>query len=498
MKYKIYYKIFALILVVSLASCVEVEDNYKDILESGETLYTTKPDSLYSYAGDHRVQLQPFVANAYSVTEFIVYWNDGADSQVFPFEKGADEVEGPKLIITGLEEKSYSFEVYSRDTEGNRSVRVDAFATSYGQGFSENLTPRSVVSYSFDGTNATINWLAADDSERGSEVAYTDLISGEDLVWPVAPEQMQTTLLNVDMSKPVTVRSQYVPTPFDEERGIETSIDTFPSEWVELSIPEELGTILSTITTSPVIQGIEINWTNPTNLTVDIKVDYTVGGEIKSQRFIRSEDTDGVFVVKGLENGAQDVVISVINTVGTGMGDTFAVEPISIFVFDNSQITPLILPFDAGEGCHGSSYARLLDGKTGEFWHSCDDSTDQYPFVMSFDMGVAINLAKFKLDKRSACCGDRSPAEMQFWGSNDLSLGDTADIDAGTLADWEADATAKGWVKIGGFEGNTNQSPSNELTGGSTTEYKFLRLVYVSAIDGGGTANFDELTFWTK
>ena len=169
------------------------------------------------------------------------------------------------------------------------------------------------------------------------------------------------------------------------------------------------------------------------------------------------------------------------------------------FLVDNTLVTGLNLPFDASDGCYSSStnYSQLLDGVTGAFWHSCPSAKSQYPFIMSFDMGTPISLAKFKLDKRSACCGDRSPANMQFWGTNDISGETTVDIDVVGLAMWEADATAKGWVKVGGFKDNSDHTLTKDITA-SAEKYKYLRLVFVSAINGGATANFDELTFWTE
>ena len=493
-KYKFCFQVLALILVANLNSCVEIDENYKNYLEEGAIRYTTKADSIDVFAGYNRVQLSPYVTNAFSINEFVVSWNDGKDSQSFPFTKsGNGNIDNPALIIPNLEEKTYSFILYSKDDAGNESLKRNVFATSYGDTFIENLVVRTAISYNFDGTDGFISWLASDDLERGSEVKYLDQ-GGSEIIIEVPQGEASTILSNLDVNQTVSIRSLYVPTAYNTKKDFETSIDKFPSAWVSLNIPEELKTILSTITTTPVLEGIEIKWINASNLTINIKVDYTVGGEMKSKTLSRSEDTDGIFVLKGLENGVQDIQISVVNQSGSGIGDSFAVEPISIFLLDKSQIIPLKLPFDAGEGCHGSSYARLLDGSTGAFWHSCDSSTDKYPFIMSFDLGVEANLAKFKLDKRSACCGGRSPAEMQFWGTNDITLGDTADIDASTLADWEADATAKGWVKLGGFDGNSDETLSKEVT--STGKYRYLRLVFVRSIDGDSTANFDELTFW--
>ena len=167
------------------------------------------------------------------------------------------------------------------------------------------------------------------------------------------------------------------------------------------------------------------------------------------------------------------------------------------FQINHTNITALRMPFDASDGCYGSNYEKLTDGATGEFWHSCDSAEDQYPFVMSFDLGVSANLSGFRLDKRSACCGGRSPGAYQIWATNDLTGAETADIDAGELSDWEADATAKGWVKLIDVTGNTQETFEVEILE-NAENYRYIRIVGISSINGELNANFDEFTFFAS
>lgn len=164
------------------------------------------------------------------------------------------------------------------------------------------------------------------------------------------------------------------------------------------------------------------------------------------------------------------------------------------FQLDNTLITALKLPFDASDGCYGSTYEKLTDGATGEFWHSCDIPEDLYPFVMSFDIGVTANLRGFRLDKRSSCCGGRSPGAYQIWGTNDLTGAETVDIDAGEIADWEADATTKGWVKLLEVTDNTQETFEADIPE-NASNFRYIRVVGISSINGETTANFDEFTF---
>lgn len=167
------------------------------------------------------------------------------------------------------------------------------------------------------------------------------------------------------------------------------------------------------------------------------------------------------------------------------------------FQLDYSIINALRLPFDASDGCYGSTYERLTDGATGEFWHSCDSAEDQYPFIMSFDIGVIAELSGFRLDKRSNCCGGRSPGAYQIWATNNLTGAETVDIDAGELEDWEADATAKGWVKLVDVTGNTQETFEVNIPE-NLGNYRYIRIVGISSINGELDANFDEFTFFAS
>lgn len=171
------------------------------------------------------------------------------------------------------------------------------------------------------------------------------------------------------------------------------------------------------------------------------------------------------------------------------------------YVVDKPSIAALRLPFDASDGCYGSSYEHLTDGATDQFWHSCENeqenAEDLYPWVMSFDLGMIVNLSRFRLDERQGCCGDRSPGSYQIWASNDILNAETVNIDEVSLEDWEKNAREKGWVKLLDVSGNTQPTIEVELPE-TDEDYRYVRIVGISSIGGGLVANFNELTFWGK
>ncbi|MEQ9443429.1 MAG: DUF4998 domain-containing protein [Cyclobacteriaceae bacterium] len=257
-------------------------------------------------------------------------------------------------------------------------------------------------------------------------------------------------------------------------RGI-VSIDAFADSatftWGDAA-PNVVTTTLTYEDTDGNMQRVEVP-----NETSQMKVgNYKLGGEIS----VISDFAPSEYAIEIFESNPTEKV--------------FPEE----YLLDKSIITPLRLAGDAGDGCYGSSYDRLTDGSTSDFWHSCEDEAnlqDQYPWVMSFDLGTSANLSRFRLDERADCCGERSPAAYQIWGANDLAMGPTVDIDSVSVEEWGIDAAAKGWVKLVDVSGNNQPTFEVEIPENGTT-YQYLRLVGISSIGGGAAANFNELTFW--
>lgn len=260
-------------------------------------------------------------------------------------------------------------------------------------------------------------------------------------------------------------------------RGINdiiASSNTATVEWSEAAL-NMIGTELLYEDQSGTLQSVNV----PNDQNTTIIEGYKLGGEVQ------------------IKSVFKPTALAIEEFVAEPSERTFPTE----YLVDKSFITALRLPYDASDGCYGSSYARLTDGETNEFWHSCEDeqenAEDLYPWVMSFDLGEAANISKFRLDEREGCCGDRSPAAYQIWGTNDINNAETVDIDAVSLDEWERDAREKGWVKLLDVSGNSQPTIEVELPE-TNKNYKYVRIVGISSIGGGLAANFNELTFWSR
>ena len=168
-----FYKFLLVVLIAAgTYSCKNIMDFHQDYIKNGEIVYLTKMDSVVSYPGKNRIQISGYLNNAYNVNMVVVYWNNRTDSMIFDYLKTKD-MDSLNLIIPNLPEKSYIFDMYTINNIGNRSIKVSISATSYGEFYRKNLTPRTNKGFSFDGKLLKALWVTADDLEKGTQVRYT-------------------------------------------------------------------------------------------------------------------------------------------------------------------------------------------------------------------------------------------------------------------------------------------------------------------------------------
>lgn len=172
---------------------------------------------------------------------------------------------------------------------------------------------------------------------------------------------------------------------------------------------------------------------------------------------------------------------------------------------DKSLIKPLRLKGDASDDCVGS-YENLLDDDESTVWHGCDgenDVSDQYPFVMSFDLGVYAKLGSLQVHPLVDCCEDRLPSSVQLWGIRELAESETISIngddngngDASDIESWESEMRKKGWHKIHEAQGDLLHGVFEINVPETVLAYKYIRIAFLSALSDRYVASFSELTF---
>src|SRR5690606_23470555 len=146
-----------------------------------------------------------------SVTTATIYWNNRQDSAVISLDDvtGSDTM---RVMIDNLEEKSYTFEVYTKDGAGNTSVRSEVLGEVYGDVYRSSLLHRAIqdVSFSHDEKRLIIAWTPAEETAVRDSITYT-LTNGEMRVQAVPVDEDTTRLADYAPNTSFGYRSYFLP-----------------------------------------------------------------------------------------------------------------------------------------------------------------------------------------------------------------------------------------------------------------------------------------------
>lgn len=222
---KIIYLLSGLFIFLFVQSCDKYTDVHKEYVKEGEIVYAQMPDSVAVIAGKERVRLKFWMYNGVNLKSLIVLWNSRKDSVIIPvkFSVGKDSLE---YVMNNLPERNYSFDIYSIDNFGNRSLFYNQFGASYGSFYSGTLNNRRVKSLTLTDAAGEIEWYSAPQGSVYTEVRFTNK-AGQTKIERTAAE-LFTSKIDVKPGTSFEHRSLFLP-----ERE---SIDTFYTEWVTHSV----------------------------------------------------------------------------------------------------------------------------------------------------------------------------------------------------------------------------------------------------------------------
>ncbi len=211
---------FGIVILLGLTSCEKMMDIHKEYTNFSEKVYLTKPDSVVTFAGNLRAQIRVILNNAFNVNSIVVYWNEHQDSALFQYAQ-KNETDTVTLEINNLEEKAHNFEIYSKNSEGNRSIKVSAFAVVYGEMYRTYLIPRNLTTI-FKGV---ATFVTSESLECGTEMHYMTNFKNDTSIF-IKPDKTATTkvtLKNFTAGTEIRYRSLFKPET--------TAIDTFYSDY---------------------------------------------------------------------------------------------------------------------------------------------------------------------------------------------------------------------------------------------------------------------------
>ena len=216
-----------LCILTAVASCDKFTDIHKEYIEGGEIIYAVKPDSVVFIAGKERLLMRLWMENAQNIKQVVVLWNSGQDSLIVPMvlKPGRDSIE---VLLNGLEEKAYSFDIYALDNFGHRSLNYTQFGAAYGATYTASLQNRRIKSISLTETEGKIEWFAPAEGMIINEIKFINRRGTDTTVR--FPASSFDVAIDAPGSTTFKYRSLYIP---EDE-----AIDTFATAWGEDKLPD--------------------------------------------------------------------------------------------------------------------------------------------------------------------------------------------------------------------------------------------------------------------
>jgi hypothetical protein len=155
----------ALLMVITIISCDDMNSIHEQYL-NGEQVYAGKLDSLNVLSGFERLKIvsnTQFLGNAKEAT---VSWSD--QTRIFTIDQIVDN--GFEMIVDGLLERNYEFDLYTTDENGNQSVMQTIRGRAFGNNFISGQTARRLVNFDLETGVDQLIWADKAESEY---VIYT-------------------------------------------------------------------------------------------------------------------------------------------------------------------------------------------------------------------------------------------------------------------------------------------------------------------------------------
>lgn len=205
---KIPIPVYILLSILLLASCSKMDD-YLQLSGRQEIAYTGRVDSLKVLPGDGRLKLTWLLISDPKITGVTIYYNSRKDSVVLPVKRSAG-IDSMSYLFSNMPEGSYSFEVYTWNNSGSRSVPAYITGRSYGPIYKSSLLNRALTTATLIDSDAQLSWGLAEETITGMEVSYTSN-NGQSVVVQAPRSALSTTLKNYQPGSSFSYRTSFRP-----------------------------------------------------------------------------------------------------------------------------------------------------------------------------------------------------------------------------------------------------------------------------------------------
>lgn len=173
-------------------SCTRMDD-YLKYTEGARRTYTGKLDTVYFNPGHNRMEFHGELSSDPKVTKIGIFWNSIEGEKEIMLDVDYSKDKTVTHIIDNIPEGSYSFTVYTYDSDGNSSIPINASGTSYGENYIEGLYNRVVKSSEVINGDIVIEWYGSSEDSPYSDVTYTTN-DGNEVTVRIDAKEENTTL----------------------------------------------------------------------------------------------------------------------------------------------------------------------------------------------------------------------------------------------------------------------------------------------------------------
>ena len=229
---KIFFKVILTLIPCSILlvyGCSKMDASLKEFTRSGEIRYSKKLDSISVFPGRGRAEVW-MVLSEPNIAQCKVFWNNMADSIVIPIEGNSGKSDTVSAVIDNLAEGAYTFQFFSYDSKGNKSVGRDTTGYVYGSEYENNLFNRPITSAYIDleADQTALLWNAETDSTLvGTEVTYKTP-EGKQQTIAVPYSEDLTLIAGRPLGDSIRYRTLYMPS----KQAIDTFYSAYKTEFV--------------------------------------------------------------------------------------------------------------------------------------------------------------------------------------------------------------------------------------------------------------------------
>lgn len=195
-----------------LGSCDKLDTDYQQFLNDKELIYPGVPSKVLAHAGYKRVQLNWTPSPDPTVTKYVVYWNNNADSAVLNVPDG-QQSQFSGGLVANLNEGTYFFTIHTYDKDGNKSTPIPVNNVKvYGDYYISGLVNR-IVTETQVGSDGSVTILFGDPDATNisTTVQYTGRSDSAKTV-TVSRSEKSAVIFDWKVGTPIVYRSIYKPT----------------------------------------------------------------------------------------------------------------------------------------------------------------------------------------------------------------------------------------------------------------------------------------------